>query len=312
MYNIKNCKVIYNPISSGFNEKMLDDIKIVNNYYGIDTILLPSEYKGHLIKLIKNNDDENSLIVTLGGDGTVNESYKAYNEIIQYGAYSHIPTGTTNDMAKNYNVSSNDTKQIMDDILNGELVSLNSMKINNEACAYVSAFGYLSYIPYTAKSWMKKYFYHAGYIMSAIPDLLKGPSKYDVSYNVDGIKGTERCILGAITNSNGFAGVDIFPYADLQDNKIELLLIRTLSPSLIKDIFKDYIKKDIDLSKYKDHILTLSGRNIDLEFNNNYPNHYFDNDGEKSSIYVDKENNKVNATLGNNVNVLRRKKNTII
>ena len=308
MYNIKNCKVIYNPISTSFNEDSLKDIERVNKYYGINTILLPSEYPGHLIELIKEHDDADSLILTLGGDGTVNEAYKAYNEIVQYGAYSHIPTGTTNDMAKNYNVIANNTVGILDNILNGEIVNLNSMKINGEACAYVSAFGYLSYIPYVTNSWMKKNMHHAGYVVRALPDLIKGPRKYNVTYDVDGVKGEEKCILGAITNSNGFGGVDIFPYANLEDNKIELLLLKSLSPALIASMFKDYLKNDIDLSRYGDHVLTLSGKNIELEFNKKYPNHYFDNDGEKSNVYVDNDHNTVVATLGKDVHVLRRKK----
>ena len=308
MEKIKYCKVIYNPISTGFNEKMLEGIRRASERYEIKIDFLKSEYKGNLPELIKENDDNDTLLLTIGGDGTVSESYSAFNEINQKGLYSHIPTGTTNDMAKNYNVRYKDSFLITNDILTGEKVSLNSMLINNEVAAYVSAFGFLSYIPYVASSWMKKHLHHLGYVASALPDLMKKPTRYDVTYKVDGTSEGTDCILGAITNSNGFGGVDLFPNAKLDDDKLELLLIKTLDPKLIALIFRDYMKNDIDFSRYSNKVITKTGEKIELIFNDSVPNHAFDNDGEKSNIILTKENNIVTASVGKNVNVLRRKR----
>lgn len=308
MENIQKCKVIYNPISTNFNDDMLIGIERSNKRHNIKTEFYKSEHKGHLTKLIKEHDEENALILTLGGDGTVSESYSAYNEIKQKGLYSHIPTGTTNDMAKNYNVRYEDSFLITEDILNGEITSLDSMKINGTPAAYVSAFGFLSYVPYRTPSWLKKRFHHFGYVAFAFPDLIKKPPRYNITYEVDGTIGHTDCMLGAITNSNGFAGVDLFPNAKLDDKKLELLLVKSLDPTLIALIFRDYMKNDIDFSRYKNNVITLSGKNITLTFNDALPDHAFDNDGEKSNIILTPENNIVTAEVGNSINVLRRKK----
>ena len=308
MENIKKCKVIYNPIATNFKKEMLTGIMRANKRYEIKTEFYKSEYEGHLKKLIEEHDEKDALILTLGGDGTVSESYSAFNKINQKGLYSHIPTGSTNDMAKNYNVRYNDPFLITDDIVNGEKVSLNSMLINNETASYVSAFGFLSYIPYVTSPWFKKNLHHFGYVAYAIPSLMNKPPIYNISFDVDGNKGQTDCILGAITNSNGFGGVDLFPNAKLDDNKLELLLVKNLDSKLIALIFRDYMKNDIDFSRYKNNVITLSGENIKLTFNDSLPNHAFDNDGEKSKIILTPENNIVTATIGKNINVLRRRK----
>jgi len=93
-------------------------------------------------------DKENELIITLGGDGTVSEAYKGLNMIKQQGLYTHVPTGTANDMAKNYDVKYSDAKKITEDILNGEVSYMDSFKVNDEFAAYTSVFGYLAQLRY--------------------------------------------------------------------------------------------------------------------------------------------------------------------
>ena len=48
-----------------------------------------SMYESHLIELVKESDDNDTLGITLGGDWTVGEAYKAYNKIDQKGLYAH-------------------------------------------------------------------------------------------------------------------------------------------------------------------------------------------------------------------------------
>ena len=100
--NLKNCIIIYNPVSTGFEENSVNLIAKTVKDNNIEPYFMKSMYEGHVKELVKEADDKNNLIITLGGDGTVSEAYQALNEIKQKGLYSHVPTGTTNDMAKNY------------------------------------------------------------------------------------------------------------------------------------------------------------------------------------------------------------------
>ena len=153
--DIKKCEILYNPVSTGFKEKNLNVIAKKIREKGIIPNFEKSMYEGHLIELVKEKDDYNTLILTLGGDGTVSEAYKAYNKIDQKGLYAHVPTGTTNDMAKNFSVKYKDADKITEDILNGEISLFDSYKMNDEIVSYTSVFGYLAHVPYVTKKEMK-------------------------------------------------------------------------------------------------------------------------------------------------------------
>lgn len=307
---VKNCTILYNPVSTGFKEKNLSLITSVIKQNGINVEILESLKKGHMIDLVKEADRENNLILTLGGDGTVSEVYKALNEVEQKGLYAHVPTGTTNDMAKNYDVRYNDADKIVEDILNGEVVMMDSFKVNEEISAYTSVAGYLAEVPFKTKPFLKKYFSHGGYILTALPRLLVPPKKFNLSYETDNFKGICQGFLMAVSNSKGFAGKTLFPNANLSDGKLEMLIVTGANPNLIYNITKDYFKDSIDITNYGKNIITDVSSKITFKFNDGkYPKYPFDNDGEQSLVLPNKENPEVTFEIAKPIKVLKRKGN---
>lgn len=306
-YNIKKCEIIYNPVSTGFKENDINLIAKTMKENDIMPNFKKSMYEGHLIELVKESDDNDTLVITLGGDGTVSEAYRAYNEIDQKGLYAHVPTGTTNDMAKNFNVRYKDADKIVKDILNGDVEFFDSYKMNNEIISYTSVFGYLAHVPYVTNKNMKKHLGHAGYVLSAFPYIIKSPEHYLIKYETDNIIGQTNCILGAITNSKGFAGIDLYKNVSLNDGKLELLLIKNANAKLIANLARDYVKNDIDLNKYKDYLIMDSSSNIRLTFKETYPKFNFDNDGEKSNEIITYGNDTIIYKPAKKIKVLKRK-----
>ena len=88
-HNIKKCEIIYNPVSTGFKENDINIIAKTMKENNIIPNFKKSMYEGHLIELVKESDDNDTLVITLGGDCTVGEAYKAYNKIDQKGLYAH-------------------------------------------------------------------------------------------------------------------------------------------------------------------------------------------------------------------------------
>lgn len=305
--HIKSCSIIYNPISTGFKKDNLYKIEKVLKRNDIDVNILQSQEKNHVIELVKNANEYSDLILTLGGDGTVSEAYDAFNQINQKAYYAHIPTGTTNDMAKNYDIRFKDADLITKDILDGDIVEMDSIKMNNEIVAYTSVFGYLAHVPYITSRTIKKILGQGGYVLSAFPYIIKSPIQYNITIETDNIKGNYNCMLGSISNSKGFAGKNLFPDANLSDGKLELLLVTKSDKKLIASLAKDYLKDNIDLTKYKDYIITDSSNKIKLTFNDKYPKYPFDNDGEKSKQIISKENNTIFYEPGKKIKVLKRK-----
>lgn len=310
---VKKCIVLYNPISTGYKESKLVRINQTLKINNIPYENYPSMYAGHLIELIKQYDDNNTLLLTLGGDGTVGEAYKEFNEIEQKGLYSHIPTGTTNDMAKNYDVKSSKIEDIVLDILHGKKEEFDIYKINDYICAYTAVFGYLAHIPYVTPSYLKKHMHHLGYLLKGASQAFVKPTKYNILYKTDDKEKECSCILGAITNSKGFGGIKLFPNALLNDGKIELLLIKDINRKVITSIANDFLKNTfnkidyIDLSKYKDHIIMSSSSKIKLTFLDKFPKMAFDVDGEDSKVVPNKDNNEINFEVCKKVKVLKNK-----
>ena len=210
-------------------------------------------------------------------------------------------------MSKNLDVRYKDADKITRDILNGEVTLMDSFKVNNEIACYTSVFGYLAHVPYVTPSILKRSLKKGGYILYAGKYIIKKPVKYNISYETDNIKGNTDCILGAVSNSKGFAGINIYKDAVLNDGKLELLLIKEPTPSLIAKVVRDYLRDDVDLNKYKDYLIMDKTSNIKLTFNDTYPAFSFDNDGEKSSIKPDWANKDVTFSIAKPVKVLKRK-----
>ncbi len=305
---IKESIVIYNPVSTGFNKNDLEKIEHTLKSENILPIFLESRYPGNLPELIKQTDDRSLLILTLGGDGTVSEAYKAFNEINQKGIYAHIPTGTTNDMASNFDVKSNDIETILKDILNGEIKYFDSFSVNDKVAAYTSVFGYMAHIPYITNQKIKKTLKHSGYIATAIPELIKTPDKYNITCSLNNITINDDYIIGAVSNSKGFAGINLYKDVRLDDGVLELLLVRNLDIKIIYKLFLDYLKNNIDLHKYNENIVSLKASEIKLTFNNNYPKYPIDIDGENSNIIISDINNTLVFKPAKKIKILKAKK----
>ena len=304
---LKNCIMIYNPVSTGFNLKSISNIAKVIKEYNLTPYALASTYSGNLIELVKQVDDEKNIILTIGGDGTVSEAYKALADGNQKGVYAHIPTGTTNDMAKNYDVISKTPETITEDILNGEITTLDTFKVNDQIAAYTAVQGYLAHVPFITPHNLKKSLGYASYVISAGKDLLKKPIKYDISYNIDNEYGRDNFILTSVSNSKGFAGVNLFNEAKLDDGKIEILMIKEATPKIILKVFNDFIHNKIDLNKYSEYILYKQAKEIELKFNDIFPNYAIDIDGEDSKIKPTENNDTIKFSVGEKIKVLKRK-----
>ncbi len=291
-FKIKNCVIIYNPVSTGFNILALDKMVKVIKEHDITPWVTKSIHHGNIIDLVKKVDSNDTLVITLGGDGTVKEAYTALNQIEQKGVYAHIPTGTTNDMARNYDVKHKKPYKIIEDILNGEIKTFDTYSINGQIAAYTAVFGYLAHVPYVTPAYLKKRFKYAGYLMTAAKEMLIKPTEYDITYKIKGVSKRDNFILGAVSNSKGFAGINLYNNASLSDGKIELLLIKNMDSKLIMKIAKDFINNKVDLSKFSEYITLLQANEIKLTFNDNFPKYAVDVDGENSKIipsYADRD-----------------------
>lgn len=310
---MEKCSIIYNPISTGFNSSILENIKKKFQAKGIKAKLIKSRFAGHVPEIIKEENENADLIITLGGDGTIGEAIRGFQECKQSALYSHISTGTANDVRNNFGLDSNPNKAT-DLILEGEEQTMDIVTVNDVAFGYVSCFGALTNIPYETKFALKKHLGKNGYIISAIPEILKlltgSIHTYNITYDKNGEEITGECLLAAISNSKGFGGIDVYPNANIDDGNFEVLIIKKISSELIGALLHDYLNNNFDLNNYQNHLDFFTTDNLTITFNEQVPEKPIDNDGDMASVSLDDNNRTLNYKTNGKVKMLLPKKKT--
>ena len=297
--------VIYNPVAPHFSQEILDYLVAKMTKKGFTlTQVLKSEYSGHVIELIKQQDPLCDYVITMGGDGTVNEAVRAFNEIEQHCVYAHIATGTTNDMANNYNMARHDPKKGIDKLVEeGVETCTDSILVNGEPVCYVSAFCYVAPIPFLVSTKLKKKLGHAAYVVSALPIIMRKPEKVTITYTANGETKTITTCLALITTSKGMGGINLYRNSDQNDGKFEVFFLKHLSPKLVPELFSKYLKDNINLADYLKYAEAFSTDKLDIRFDGTLPKHAVDNDGNKAEFELTPENNELHYTMGKKIKV---------
>lgn len=224
----KICSVIYNPNSSGVKgTKVIDEVcKVLETNYEVK--IYKSDGPGLGTKYVKEANKDSDLIISIGGDGTFDEIIRGiYNED-QRAVIGHIPMGTTNDLGKTFNLVGNPIESLKK-ILLGKETKLDILTINDIPYAYVAAFGYLTCIASDTPENLKKAIGKSAYVLYGGTQSLRKPEIYNIKYEIDGKKYRTECILGAISNSKGFAGFEFYNDFKLNDGKFEVMFIPNMS-----------------------------------------------------------------------------------
>ena len=301
-----NFSIIYNPIATKFSQAALDHLifKFVEKGLKLNTVA-KSEYSGHVMKLIKELDPVSDYLITFGGDGTVNEAVRAFNDIEQHSIYAHISVGTTNDMANNLNLIRKDAIKSIDKLAEkGKEMLMDTILVNGEPVSYVSAFGYIAAIPYLCDTKLKKKFGQAAYVFAAMPPLIKGPQRIKATYTANGKTKDTDIILALITTSKGMGGITLYDDVDLNDGKFEVCLIHDFTPALIAKLFAEYLTDSIDLSKYLKYADVFTTDELHIKFRGVLPYHDVDNDGNKASFSLTLHENELHYTIGKKLRIL--------
>ena len=222
----KICSIIYNPNSSGVNgTKVIDEMKeILKEKYEVKTF--ESNQAGLGSKYVKEANKISDLIISIGGDGTFNDIIRGIYDEKQKALLSHIPMGTVNDLGKTFNLSSNPIESL-NRILNGKETNVDVLTINGIPYGYVAAFGYLTCVSSETPEQLKKALKKSAYVLYGGTKALKKTEVYNIKYEINNIKYSVRCILGAISNSKGFAGIEMYnqfklndvPFPHIKDNQ---------------------------------------------------------------------------------------------
>ena len=275
---MKKIKIIANP-SSGREGA----VEIINK------LLVPFASKGTSILLnftqeagdahkFAATDDGEDCIISMGGDGTVNEVVSGLYDAKRDTPLAIYPAGTVNDFAESMGIPK-DPYDFYTMVVYGKKSAVDIGLCGDSAFINVCAVGAFSEIGYSvpdeAKSAVGRLAYYAeGFRMFRERDFLK--SGFDVHIDCDGEIIDTKAMIVMVSNSNSVGGFSkISPKADVKDGLLELAVIEEMSMTKLFELFRTVgLGKHID----HDHFIYRHGKKITLRADK--PMHV-DIDGEK-------------------------------
>lgn len=275
---MKKIKIIANP-SSGREGA----VEIINK------LLVPFASKGTSILLnftqeagdarkFAATDDGEDCIISMGGDGTVNEVVSGLYDAKRDTPLAIYPAGTVNDFAESMGIPK-DPYDFYTMVVYGKKSAVDIGLCGDSAFINVCAVGAFSEIGYSvpeeAKSAVGRLAYYAeGFRMFRERDFLK--SGFDVHIDCDGEIIDTKAMIVMVSNSNSVGGFSkISPKADVKDGLLELAVIEEMSMTKVFELFRTIgLGKHID----HDHFIYRHGKKITLRADK--PMHV-DIDGEK-------------------------------
>lgn len=274
---MKKCVIIYNP-NSGKNIKKdflatFIDMLLEKDY--IPEVIF-SKYKGHITKIVEELENVD-LVISVGGDGTFNESMTGNLRRTNKLLLAHIPLGTTNDVGAMFGYGKDPVANLKM-LLDGVEKSVDICTINKKPFVYVAGFGKFMNVPYETSRNLKKKYGHIAYLMEGAKELNHTTKLYDITYEVDGEEYSGLYSFGIMSNATRVAGIkDFVKDVKLDDSKFEVLLCNITK--------KKYIVRSLYYLTTKD-ITKVPGfyfhkvNKMKIKFNDNYKMNWCI-DGEK-------------------------------
>lgn len=278
------CLFIINP-SSGTKtiQKKLDKIigqlilkQIVQHVEVFYTEKKDDAY--HRCLAIQDNDYD--FIVSVGGDGTINEIIRGFVEKHLQTPLAILPGGTVNDFANHLQLPST-THKFIQMIKNMKTMSVDIGKVNEQYFANVIAGGMFSDISFQVSKSEKEKFGPLAYYVTGLrqlPTQLSTTLHLKITTEKESFE--EDACLFMVTNTSQVGGLkNITPYASVQDGELDLLLIKKCSPPEMMSILNAYLLNHLENNSY---IRYIQAKQITIECQENI---IYDIDGEEGTNF---------------------------
>ena len=272
---MKRYLVVYNPIAGKNNKKNWVD-KLVKEIEksGGRADLVTTEYVGHAREISYRYAKDYDVLVSAGGDGTLNELATGILEAKSKVVLGILPIGSGNDYYRNF-ASPKDIKKAIDTIINGKIKMVDIGKGNSgRYLLNIASIGLDCLTVKKAKKLKKIFGGSLGYLFSLIYSIVVF-KKQNLKINIDDREIEAKSVLYCFGKGKSYGGgIRIMPWVDSSDgvfhmvnvvdvNKFILIL---LSPSIAlwkHTVFKKYVKtykaKKIKVESEKTYDFNLDG-----------------------------------------------------
>lgn len=244
---MKECVVVYNPQSGKRHKDFIKKIPSIVEEYGYKALLIYTEYKNHATDIVAELPDTIDLVISIGGDGTFNETVTGNLKRKKRLLLAHLPAGTTNDIGAIYGYKDyNNIEENLRLVLEGEDKKIDLGLINDKPFVYVAGFGKFLNVAYETPRVMKKNLGYLAYIGGGIKEFFRGFKLYEVEIEAEGKVTRSFYSFGLISNANRIAGINQFyKEVKLNDGKLEFLFSNIARHHDLVKVLFHYAKGDV-------------------------------------------------------------------
>lgn len=196
-----------------------------------------SEKAGDCIDFAKKGAEEGHCsIISVGGDGTINEVVNGLRSSLENVNIGILPTGTGNDFAKSLEIPNN-TLEALDIILKGKTKKTDIGRVNGKLFLNVGGVGFDAEVCNVANTSMKKLTGTSAYLVSVIKTLFNF-TPTDLSLTIDDNVYNEKVWLTSVANGKYFGnGMKVAPDAELNDGLFDIVVVKETSALYFLRVF---------------------------------------------------------------------------
>lgn len=252
MEKTKVC-VIINPVSGTESKKYIpEEVASAFDQTKFDIIIRITGYPGHATEIAKEAVKEKfAYVLTVGGDGTVNEVAKALvNTDTILGI---IPFGSGNGLARDLHISM-DSEKAIKTILDGNIRTIDYGSANEHIFFCTCGVGFDAFI--SDKFAEEKKRGPLGYVRNIVEGVIEFRSEeYEITHDEGTL--SERAFLLTCANASQYGNeVYIAPGADMEDGKMNVSILKPLNPNEIPQTTLQLFTKNIDKNSKMISLLT--------------------------------------------------------
>lgn len=284
---MKKYKIIANPKSG--SESALDIITELIEYMsedGCKVDLRLTGKSGDAYEFAKEDDGED-IIISIGGDGTLNEVVNGIIESDKKIPLAIISGGTVNDFATAMELPT-EIEDFYNMLLKEKTRQIDVGLAGDKAFINVAAGGMLTDIAYTVPEESKTIFGRAAYYIEGLKEVAKLGDKKKKNYfklniETEDFKSEEEVLAFICANSISVGGFEMAPKASVDDGYLDLIILKDLDltdlPNLLRSFTKgEHIEHEkiiylqtqkFKLSSDKEVLIDVDGEkgnNLPLEF----------------------------------------------
>jgi diacylglycerol kinase (ATP) len=245
----KKALLIINPYAGRMKSRTgLFDISHTLSKNGYETTVHSTTKRGDATEFVANIDQDYSVILCCGGDGTLNEVITGMMRLEKRFPIAYIPTGTANDLAASLGLPRN-IKKATDIAVNGKVCFHDVGMFNNSSYfTYVASFGAFTKVSYATTQQAKNAVGYLAYLFEGIKNMSEiKPYRVKIVSNDTETEG--EFLFGAVMNTLQAGGVLKMDkrVVDFADGKFEVLLIRKPNNAAeLSELIRDLAKGNYD------------------------------------------------------------------